>query len=96
MTNSTHFFRMIGAVLVLLATASAQGADIPWLDDKVFEHRSVNEPVEEVLGQILDQNQLRGIFLPGVKAKKPISASFEGEPLEAAFNKVVQEAGLSL
>ncbi len=83
------------AALITVCATVVSAADIPWLDDSVFEHRSVDEPLEEVLRKILNQNQLRGIFLQGVKAKDPISVAFDRVPLQAAFNQIVQENGLT-
>ncbi|MCB1733647.1 MAG: hypothetical protein H6981_01505 [Gammaproteobacteria bacterium] len=70
-------------------------ADIRWDDTKLFQHHSVNEPVEELLRQILQQNGLSGIFLQGVRVKEPVSQEFDNIPLQAAFNKVLQENGLT-
>ncbi|MCB1737381.1 MAG: hypothetical protein KDI42_04570 [Gammaproteobacteria bacterium] len=80
---------------VALWSAQVGAADIRWDDTKVFQHRSVNEPVEELLRQILQQNGLSGIFLQGVRAKEPVSQEFDNIPLQAAFNKVLQENGLT-
>lgn len=82
-------------VAALAWGAPILAADIQWDDTKLLQHRSVNEPVEELLRQILSQNGLNGIFLEGVRAKEPISQEFDDVPLQAAFNKVLQENGLT-
>lgn len=76
-------------------SAQVFAADIQWDDTKLFQHHSVNEPVEELLRQILHQNKLSGIFLEGVRGKDPVSQEFDNIPLQAAFNKVLQENGLT-
>lgn len=89
--------RPVGSALFALAlgVATSQGAlagpALPWTN-QLFERVSVEEDVRDVLRSILKQGSLAVNFRPDVAGN--VSFSFTNIPLEAAFNKLIEENNL--
>lgn len=77
--------------LGLLAFGTPHAAEIAWRDE-LFEHTSVEEPIQDVLKALLRLSDLGVIFRPGIDAT--VTFEFSRLPLRAAFNKLIQENGL--
>lgn len=86
--------RPLSIAMVLAALAgspAAAAADIPW-SDKLFQREFLDTDIRTVLSRILDENGLRSDFRPGVQGS--VSYDFRNMPLEAAFNKLIEENNL--
>lgn len=81
----------IAMVLAALAGSPATAADIHW-SEKLFQREFLDTDIRTVLSRILDENGLRSDFRPGVQGS--VSYDFRNMPLEAAFNKLIEENNL--
>jgi len=84
------------AVAVVLAALGggplpAQAANISWAQT-LFQREFYDEDIRVVLTRILQEAGLRADFRPGVQGR--VSFDFSNMPLEAAFNKLIEENGL--
>ncbi len=90
----SEFRRIISFVLCATAvylSFPAHSADIKW-HDKLFEREFFDEDIRVVLIRILQDNDTQVNFRPGVDGR--VSFNFRNMPLQAAFNKIVQENNL--
>ncbi|MBT3197408.1 MAG: hypothetical protein HN344_06765, partial [Gammaproteobacteria bacterium] len=69
----------------------AAAGDIPWKED-VFEQISVDANIQDVLRTVIRRNGQGVIFRPGVEGE--VTFEFINMPLQAAFNKLIEENGL--
>ncbi|KAA0571157.1 secretin N-terminal domain-containing protein [Azospirillum sp. Sh1] len=83
----------VAMVLATLAGSPAMvmAADIPW-SDKLFQREFYDEDIRVVLTRIMEENSLRADFRPGVQGT--VSFNFNNMPLQAAFNKLIEENNL--
>ncbi|MBT7307688.1 MAG: hypothetical protein HN842_05685 [Gammaproteobacteria bacterium] len=81
----------ITATLLLSVGGRAAAGDIPWKED-VFEQISVDANIQDVLRTVIRRNGQGVIFRPGVEGE--VTFEFINMPLQAAFNKLIEENGL--
>ncbi len=84
-------FRSVILLIGLFAWSLPHAAEIAWRDE-LFEHTSVEEPIQDVLKALIRLNDLSVIFRPGINTT--VTFEFSRLPLRAAFNKLMQENGL--
>ena len=82
---------LAAAFCVPMASAMAT-TEIPWKDE-TFERTSFDEDIRNVLRAVLKQNGLEVVFRPGVQGA--VTSTFSRIPLRGAFNKLIEENGLS-
>jgi type II secretory pathway component GspD/PulD (secretin) len=81
---------LLAAGLILTPPAAAQDR-LTW-QEQLFERTSVEEDIRDVFRALLRQNDTQVVFRPGVDGK--VSFQFSNMPLQAAFNKLMEENGL--
>lgn len=67
--------------------------DITWKHDIIFTKTTYDEDITVVLKEVLKRNGTEVFFRPGVEGK--VTFEFTNVPLQAVFNKLVEENGLA-
>ena len=92
--SKNNLLRRATAIIGLyLLTSSAHSQDIPWPAGKTMDLTTVEQPVQDVIRQIIDNGGFSSIFRPGIAGD--VTFEFSAMPLRDAFRKVIEENGLS-
>ncbi|MBF0284999.1 MAG: hypothetical protein HQL51_11130 [Magnetococcales bacterium] len=98
MHSSSRKHRLMRTLAALLLAGALSGgaivgaADFPWKDE-VYTKTVFEEDVKVLLAEILKRNGQDVIFRPGVAGV--VNMEFSKMPLQAAFNKLMEENGLA-
>ena len=82
---------MIAVGLFNFRSAYAEN-DIQWDMQELFERKSQNENITEILRQISKRNKMQLVILPGVQGT--VTFDFVHFPLKGVFNLIITEHGL--
>jgi type II secretory pathway component GspD/PulD (secretin) len=92
--SKNNLLRRATAIIGLfLLTSSVHSQDIPWPAGKTMDLTTVEQPVQDVIRQIIDNGGFSSIFRPGISGD--VTFEFSAMPLRDAFRKVIEENGLS-